>query len=139
MTTPLIVRHLHQLLGICFNFCLYGVLATQVYFYNDNFPNDRKAFKALVYGLFIFETIQVTMSGADIFYWYASGFGNMARLQDTYLSPFDTPMMGSMVTFTVQLFYAYRIWVLKPSLLWLSGIISTVRLLRSQRAAIYRR
>ncbi|KAI0047483.1 hypothetical protein FA95DRAFT_1492380, partial [Auriscalpium vulgare] len=114
------------LLGICFNFCFYGVLAAQVCFYHYSFTTDKRIFKFLVYGVFLIETTQTAMSGADIFYWYASGFGNMERLQDTYLSPFDTPFLGSLVTCIVQTFYSYRIWVLKPTLWWLSSIITSV-------------
>ncbi|KAI0043605.1 hypothetical protein FA95DRAFT_1563141 [Auriscalpium vulgare] len=117
-----------MVLGICFNFCLYGVLAAQVYSYQYNFPKDKWIFKVLVYGVFLIETSQTAMSGADIVYWFASGFGNLARLRDTYLSPFDTPFMGSFVAFIVQLFYSYRIWVLNKKLLWLSGLIALVSL-----------
>ncbi|KAI0037928.1 hypothetical protein FA95DRAFT_1506315, partial [Auriscalpium vulgare] len=115
------------LLGICLNFCLYGVLAAQVYSYNYNFAEDKKRFKVLVYGIFIIETAQTAMTGADVFYWYAAGFGNVARLQNTYISSLDTPFMGSFISLIVQWFYAYRIWVIKPALLWLSGVVSLVR------------
>ncbi|KAI0041972.1 hypothetical protein FA95DRAFT_1610585 [Auriscalpium vulgare] len=112
-----------MLFGVYFNACLYGILGSQVYSYNYNFPDDKKRFKILVYGVFIIETAQTAMSLADIYYWYAAGFGNLARLQDTYISPLDGPFICSVIALIVQSFYAYRIWILKPSLLWLSGVV----------------
>ncbi|KAI0045352.1 hypothetical protein FA95DRAFT_129767 [Auriscalpium vulgare] len=120
-----------MLFGICFNFCLYGVLTAQVYSYNYNFAEDKKKFKVLVYGLFVIETAQTAMTGADAFYWYAAGFGDLARLQDTYIASLDTPFIGSFTSLIVQLFYAYRIWVIKPSLLWLSGIVGVISVTQS--------
>ncbi|KAI0043973.1 hypothetical protein FA95DRAFT_1497813, partial [Auriscalpium vulgare] len=117
------------LLGKCISFFLFGVLAAQIYSYNYNFPEDRKRVKILVYGVFLLECVQTGMSIAEVYYWYGAGFGDLMRLQSTYISPFDTPLMTSFVSFVVQTFYCYRIWILKPSLLWLSLIVACVRLL----------
>lgn len=79
-----------------------------------------------VYGTFLLETLQICMSGADSFYWFASGFGNMAHLANPYLSPFDTPMIGSLVSLIVQLFFCYRIYVLSKRKWWICAIIASV-------------
>ncbi|KAI0045162.1 hypothetical protein FA95DRAFT_1495899, partial [Auriscalpium vulgare] len=115
------------LLGICFNFCLYGILVAQVYSYHYNFADDRIVIKTLVYSVLLLESTQTAFAGADVVYWYAAGFGNVARLQDTYLTPFDTPFMGALIAFIVQVFYSYRIWVLRPALVWLSSLVVLVR------------
>ena len=66
----------------------------------------------IVYSIFFLETLQTALSGADLYYWFAAGFGNMEHLATPYASSFDVPIMGSVVSLTVQFFFVYRIWVL---------------------------
>ena len=62
--------------------------------------------------------MQTALSGADLYYWFASGFGNMEHLATPYASPFDTPIMGSVVSLSVQFFFVYRIWMLSKKRSW---------------------
>ncbi|KAI9452100.1 hypothetical protein F5148DRAFT_1378708 [Russula earlei] len=113
------------LLGGVFNWCLYGVLVVQTYVYSYNFPDDKRLVKCLVYGFFFLETLQTALTGADLYYWFASGFGNLDHLASPYLAFFDVPVIGSVVSLTVQFFFAYRIFVLsKRKALWLCAIIA---------------
>ena len=66
----------------------------------------------IVYTVFLLETLQTALTGADLYYWFASGYGDMNHLTSPFASPFDTPLMESMVSAMVQSFYAYRVWVL---------------------------
>ena len=51
----------------------------------------------------------------------------MDHLQDPYISAIDNPIMGSIVTGTVQFFFAYRVWVLSDRrALWYCVIIVVV-------------
>ena len=50
-----------------------------------------------VYGVFLLETLQTALSGADLYYWFGSGYGNMDHLSDPYASAFDVPIIGSMI------------------------------------------
>ena len=82
-----------------------------------------------VYALFFLETLQTAMSGADLYYWFVTGFGNMDHLNSPHLSGIDVPIMGSMVSLIVQLFFAYRVWVLSfKKSWWLCMIICIVSL-----------
>jgi len=107
-----------QLLGGIWNWCLFGVLVVQTYVYSYNFPDDRRTIKILVYGVFFLETLQTSLNGADLYYWFASGFGNFQHLISPYAGPFDVPMVGSLVSFIVQFFFVYRIWVLSQKKSW---------------------
>ena len=81
----------------------------------------------VVYSIFFVETVQTALSGADLYYWYAAGFGNMEHLASPYASAFDAPIMGSAVSLSVQFFFVYRIWVLsKKRSWWLCAIICLV-------------
>jgi len=118
--------------------------------YTYNFPEDRRPIKLLgkrnpilshenfplihfiVHSVFLLETLQTALSGADLYYWFASGFGDMNHLASPYASPFDTPIMGSLVALCVQIFFVYRIWVLGKRTTWcqwLCVLISLVALL----------
>ena len=99
--------------------------------YSCNFPEDKKFLKLLgmqtillpppppspddyyvVYTIFFLESLQTTLSGADLYYWFVSGFGDLGHLDNPYASAFDIPMIGSFVSLSVQYYFAYRIWVL---------------------------
>jgi hypothetical protein len=65
-----------------------------------------------VYTVFLLETVQTALTGADVYYWFASGYGELNRLATPFASSIDVPIMESMVSAMVQFFYAYRVWIL---------------------------
>ena len=98
--------------------------------YSRCFPRDNKYIKLLgtriprlvptffsltnhfvVYSIFILETVQTVLSGADLYYWFISGFGE-TKFITPFASFFDMQIVGSMVSLSVQLFFVYRIRVL---------------------------
>ena len=72
----------------------------------------------IVYSIFLLETLQTALTGADVYYWFASGFGNADRLRDPYAAAFDVPIIGSIVSGAVQFFFVYRVWVLSNKKSW---------------------
>jgi len=66
----------------------------------------------VVYGVFLLETVQTALSGADLYYWFAAGFGKLDHLTSPFASSVDLQIMGSMVSLSVQCFFVYRIRVL---------------------------
>jgi hypothetical protein len=101
--------------------------------YSYNFPRDNRYIKLLgtsipylyptyfsltlrgffvVYSIFFLETVQTILSGADLYYWFAAGFGNYGNIINSFASFFDLPIMGSVVSLSVQFFFVYRIFVL---------------------------
>ena len=65
-----------------------------------------------MYSVFLVETAQTVLTGVDLYYWFVSGFGNLDHISSPYLSAFDVPIIGSIVSLTVQSFFVYRIWIL---------------------------
>ncbi|KAI9429577.1 hypothetical protein H4582DRAFT_212942 [Lactarius indigo] len=92
------------LLGSVWSWTLYGVLLTQFYVYTYNFPNDDKRLKFLAYGMFLLETVQSGLALADLYYWFASGFGDITHLASPHLSVWDGPLLGGVASLTVQFF-----------------------------------
>lgn len=75
------------------NWCLFGVLVVQTYVYSYNFPEDKRHLKLLVYIVFVLEVVQTVLSGADIYYWFGSGYGDVTRLASPFASTFDVPII----------------------------------------------
>ncbi|PFH46411.1 hypothetical protein AMATHDRAFT_7849 [Amanita thiersii Skay4041] len=81
------------LVGVFFNFILYGILVSQSFA-----------------SVFLLETIQVACTEMDIFYWFGSAYGNVLKPDDSHISPIDTPLINSVIALTVQVFFCYHIW-----------------------------
>lgn len=71
-----------------------------------------------MYVVFALEVVQTVLSGADVYYWFGSGYGDVTRLASPYASSFDIPIIESMVSAMVQVFYGYRVWVLSNKQSW---------------------
>ncbi|KNZ77459.1 hypothetical protein J132_05417 [Termitomyces sp. J132] len=110
------------LIGVMLVWFLYGIMVMQVYVYYQCFPEDNFKIKALVYGTFFLDTRQSVLVAADAFHWLAHGFGNMKILSETFITPFDTPMLGGIVAFVGQTFFCWRIRVLHKSW-WLPSVV----------------
>ncbi|KAJ7256896.1 hypothetical protein C8J57DRAFT_497914 [Mycena rebaudengoi] len=91
---------------------LFGILTVQFYFYHISFPNDAKSVKGLVYLVYILELTAATLYFADIYHWFAVGFGNLIFLDDIYFSVVDQPLMSSILGAIAQSYYCYRIWTI---------------------------
>ncbi|KAF9264344.1 hypothetical protein L218DRAFT_808330, partial [Marasmius fiardii PR-910] len=111
------------LLGYLLNYGLFGVLTVQTYIYYNAFPNDRKGVQAMIYGLYIAETIQTVMVTWDAFQYFSFGFGQPAALKEINLVWLDCCIIEGAVAFTVQMFYAYRIYLLSKSRLLVGAIV----------------
>lgn len=71
-----------------------------------------------VYGLFLLDIAQTCLVTADAFHWFVFGFGNMVRLDDTFLNSWDVPFLDAVIATIVQTFYCWRIWILTKSLVF---------------------
>ncbi|KAJ7081998.1 hypothetical protein B0H15DRAFT_442553 [Mycena belliarum] len=119
-----------QLIGSLLNFFFFGTLLVQVYVYRVCFPKDSLAVKLLVYFIFLAMLVCTCLNAADIQYWFGAGFGNILRFADPRNSRFYTPLMGSFIGMLVQLFFSYRIWVLRRAAWPLSVLIALFALMQ---------
>ncbi|KAJ7135994.1 hypothetical protein C8R44DRAFT_869687 [Mycena epipterygia] len=120
-----------QLIGSLLNYCLYGVLAVQVYVYRLSFPNDKASIKWLVYLIFLVETVMTALNGADMYNWFAAGFGDILSFAKPGISPFYTPIMGSVMAWVVQWFFCYRIYIIRRESLYFCIFIALISLLQA--------
>ena len=72
------------------------------------------------------ETVQTALTGADVYYWFVQGFGNMERLTEAHFAPIDIPIIHAIVAPLVKGYFCYRIWTLNKRLLSLCIVIVLV-------------
>ncbi|KAF8189863.1 hypothetical protein K438DRAFT_1971374 [Mycena galopus ATCC 62051] len=120
-----------QLIGSLLNFYLFGLLSVQVLVYRVCFPADKASIKSMVYVMFFFMALSTCLNAADAYFWYASGFGNLVQFSKAHISPFYTPIAGSIIASVVQLFFCYRIWIIKKSAVYLSIAIAVISLIQA--------
>ena len=82
---------------------------------------------SLAYFVFLLETAQTALTGADVYYWFVEGFGNVERLNDSHFAPIDIPIIHSVISFVVQGYLCYRIWTLNRQSSKLCMVIALVR------------
>ncbi|KAH9058263.1 hypothetical protein EDB87DRAFT_1743025 [Lactarius vividus] len=119
------------LFGPLSNWALYGVLCVQIYVYSYNFPNDGRLLKCLAYFVFVLETAQTALTGADIYYWFVDGFGDAERFAHSHFSPIDSPIMTAVISLIVQGYFCFRIWTLNRRSSWLCWIIAAAAVTQS--------
>jgi len=113
-----------QLLSLCFNWALLGILNIQVYSYYDYFPDDRPSLKCLVYGMLIYEWVQtglITAVGMDI---YVYAYGDVSTITGAHNGWFSVPIMDGIVATVVQTFFAWRIYRLSRMRLFKSRLLA---------------
>jgi hypothetical protein len=110
--------------------------------YSHNFFDDKKFLKLfgmqivlhspplspsdgsyVVCAIFFLETLQTALSGADLYYWFVTGYGDVEHLTAPYATPFDVPITEAVVSLSVQFFFAFRIWVLSMKRSWWLSLI----------------
>ncbi|TFK52092.1 hypothetical protein OE88DRAFT_1644658 [Heliocybe sulcata] len=139
--------------GLAGNWLLLGVLMVQVCqrkdsllshaqphltadIYSINFPNDPKRFKFMVYFLLMLECVQSGLILNDAFGWAVYGWGVPDATSSLETNWLDVPVMSGFIAIVVQLFFAWRIWVLGKSYIWAmwSGVIAAGAILEGSGA-----
>ncbi|KAF9479980.1 hypothetical protein BDN70DRAFT_932096 [Pholiota conissans] len=112
-----------QFVGIFLVWALFGVLSTQTYLYFKTFSNDRIFLKTLVYTVYTLQMAQTILLTRAEWKVFVTGFGDLDSLGEVWAAWIALCVIGGIVTFLVQLFYAYRIYVLSQNA-FVSGIIT---------------
>ncbi|KAJ7467588.1 hypothetical protein FB451DRAFT_1040199, partial [Mycena latifolia] len=113
---------------------LFGALSVQLYLYYQAFPNDKLPTKCVVYSVYTIGLAQTILQTHDAFATYGSGFGDISEFTDIHLEWLDVPILGGLVAFIGQMFYAYRVYVLSG--FWFVPVLIVVVSLASSLGAI---
>ena len=75
-------------------------------------PSQQSSDGALAYFTFVMETVQTALTGADVYYWFGEGFGNMKRLADAHFAPIDIAIIHAITAPVIKGYFCFRIWTL---------------------------
>ncbi|KAJ7653168.1 hypothetical protein DFH06DRAFT_1330561 [Mycena polygramma] len=102
-----------MLIGSLLNFLFFGTLLVQTYTYRICFPRDSFAVKLLVYSTLLAMSVCTCLNGADVESWYGASCGQIQGFKNLHFLNIYSPVMGSLIAAAVQLFFCYRIIVIK--------------------------
>ncbi|KAJ6513695.1 hypothetical protein C8R47DRAFT_1313813 [Mycena vitilis] len=101
------------LIGSIVYFFLYGTILVQTYIYRICFPKDSWGVKLLVYSIVLALTVCTCLDGADVQSWYGKSFGQPQAFDNRHSAPIYSGLMSSVIAAAVQVFFCYRIIVIK--------------------------
>ncbi|KAJ7342860.1 hypothetical protein DFH08DRAFT_873681, partial [Mycena albidolilacea] len=117
------------LAGTQANWALLATLTVQVYTFNTRFPNERGCIKMLVYTVFPLELAQTGVSSHYAYWVLALGWGNTTVLEILPWSCLATPIFTGITAALVQIFFAWRIYLLMRKTVWACVVTAVVVLL----------
>ncbi|KAJ7347317.1 hypothetical protein DFH08DRAFT_159528 [Mycena albidolilacea] len=117
------------LAGTQCNWALLGTLTLQVYKFHVSFPQERAAIKALVYTIFLLEVAQTALTSHFAYATLVLQWGDPNVFVDLPWSSLTTPIFTAITSVAVQLFFAWRIHVLRGGSLVFRAIIGLIVLL----------
>ncbi|KAJ6518232.1 hypothetical protein C8R47DRAFT_1232365 [Mycena vitilis] len=117
------------LVGTLVSYALFGVTTMQVYVYYGRFPKDSRAMKSLVGGVWLGEFAHAICIAMSVYGMVITNFGHPEHLTQLPNSLLASTLIGSVVSFCVQIFFAFRIYALARSL-WIPCICWALSLFR---------
>ncbi|KAJ7455836.1 hypothetical protein FB451DRAFT_1564849 [Mycena latifolia] len=117
------------LAGTQANWALLATLAVQVYTFHTRFPNEQRWIKMLVYTVFPLELVQTGVSSHYAYWVLAIGWGNTTALEILPWSCLATPIFTGIEAALVQIFFAWRIYLLMRKTVWACAVTAVIILL----------
>ncbi|KAF9450341.1 hypothetical protein P691DRAFT_773990 [Macrolepiota fuliginosa MF-IS2] len=127
-------------LGTVFNWCLLGTLFSQLYTYVLTYPEDTRHLKFLVGGLSVLEVLQTVLTTHHAWEMLVAGWGDTSFDRFLPWSAATFPIMTGLIALIVQVFFAWRIWVLRISTNYtrlakvMSVLIATIAVIQAAAA-----
>ncbi|KAJ7478220.1 hypothetical protein FB451DRAFT_1396007 [Mycena latifolia] len=118
------------LAGTQANWALLATLAVQVYTFHTRFPNEQRWIKMLVYTVFPLELVQTGVSSHYAYWVLAIGWGNTTALEILPWSCLATPIFTGIEAALVQIFFAWRIYLLMRKTVRACAVTAVIILVR---------
>ncbi|TFK90194.1 hypothetical protein K466DRAFT_638889 [Polyporus arcularius HHB13444] len=97
------------------NWLALGVLLVQCCFYLQNFPTDQRWIRVLVASIFVLELVQTATTTHQAWWYTVTNWNNPAALLTFPWSAMTVPIMAGIIAAIVQMFYAWRVFVLSSN------------------------
>ncbi|KAJ7127438.1 hypothetical protein C8R43DRAFT_1027992 [Mycena crocata] len=121
------------LIGTQLNWGLFGLLTVQVYLFHVSFPEESLGIKALVYTLFLLDSLQTAFATHFAFDILVTGWGNPSTFVRLPWTSCTLPVMAGLVAAIVQIYFAWRIHALRGKSIYvriICGIIVVTALMQ---------
>ncbi|PIL27201.1 hypothetical protein GSI_10345 [Ganoderma sinense ZZ0214-1] len=110
---------------------LFGVSIVQLYIYHTSFSRDPLSIQIAVYGIFFLDVFQSVVVAAVGWQVLVAGWGRPVNIEFPGWSFAATPFLSGVISASVQLFYAWRIyrlgkWRIIPAAIGLTGLASAL-------------
>ncbi|KAJ7263059.1 hypothetical protein C8J57DRAFT_1513288 [Mycena rebaudengoi] len=117
------------LAGTQFNWALLGTLTLQVYTFHISFPKERAWLKTFVYSIFFLDVLQTAICSHFAYVVLSGRWGDPSVLTTLPWSSTAIPIFTGLISASVQIFFAWRIYVLKGENTFVIGISVLIVLL----------
>ncbi|KAJ7053146.1 hypothetical protein C8F01DRAFT_1260803 [Mycena amicta] len=130
---PLAARHtlfpLDNILGACLiglvlSSCIFGITTLQVYLYFTKFSRrDGAVLKSFVGALLVIDTIHLVLVTTSVYSTSVTNFGDYTTIIHPPSTLIAQVVVGVVLGAMVQVFYAYRIWLLSEKSLYIPVLV----------------
>ncbi|KAF8137822.1 hypothetical protein K438DRAFT_1947105 [Mycena galopus ATCC 62051] len=126
--TPQILLAGPLFVGVILNWALLGALMIQIYDYHSHFRSDRRPVRLLVHFVSTVELVQTGFITHTAWWHLVNNWGKPNGLLDVPWTSTYIPVLNGIASASVQIFYAWRIWLFESKSLELFEIKSICRL-----------
>ncbi|KAF8158408.1 hypothetical protein B0H34DRAFT_708672 [Crassisporium funariophilum] len=124
MQGPAEIAHGPMLIGFTINVLLLGIMTTQLYIYYTQYKDDKTWIKLFVATLYILNIANTVLSLVYLYQSLIVFFGNVEKLTIVpWVFGVGDPILTGLITSAVQMFFAWRIFVLTKNLVYFAVIV----------------
>ncbi|KAJ7050315.1 hypothetical protein C8F01DRAFT_1264200 [Mycena amicta] len=133
MAPPLAARHTlfpldnilgAWLIGLVLSSCIFGITTLQVYLYFTKFSRrDGAVLKSFVGVLLVIDAIHLVLVTTSFYSTSVTNFGDYTTIIQPPWSLLAQVVVGVVLSTMVQIFYAYRIWLLSQKSLFIPMLV----------------
>ncbi|KIM55389.1 hypothetical protein SCLCIDRAFT_1221229 [Scleroderma citrinum Foug A] len=120
---PAEIAHGPFFIGVAINILLYGIMITQMYLYYSTYKRDHVWVRFFVAFLFLADTVNTLFDFVYIYQSLVNHFGDSQWLATANWVFATDPFMTGFISGSVQLFFAWRIYVLTKNRLVVSAVV----------------
>lgn len=99
-----------SLIGVICAAMLYGVSCVQTWYYFNRYSKDVWYIKALVGGVWFFDSVHQMLISHTVYYYVISNYNNPAILTNMVWSILLEVLFNGFIGFLVQMFLTLRVW-----------------------------
>lgn len=115
-----------SLIGVICAAMLYGVSCVQTWYYFNRYSKDVWYIKALVGGVWFFDSVHQMLISHTVYYYVISNYNNPAILTNMVWSILLEVLFNGFIGFLVQMFLTLRVWRLSSQNIPLTAVVGAL-------------